>query len=116
MATEPAQSTHPYRTSSQPLIGKGWIQGVALVMIFGFLVMGILAYRTYTASMRGYRVEFRRDGATRVDSCCPMAHGPIHLSTRPRRLGVSSESLAMAELFRSAAPGDAISGIASGMQ
>jgi hypothetical protein len=44
MATEPAQSTHPYQTSSQPLIGKGWIQGVALVMIFGFLVMGILAY------------------------------------------------------------------------
>ncbi len=37
--------------SSQPLVGKGWIQGVALVMIFGFLVMGILAYRTYSASM-----------------------------------------------------------------
>ena len=37
--------------SAQPLLGKGWIQGVALVMIFGFLVMGILAYRTYTASM-----------------------------------------------------------------
>ncbi|MEO6793585.1 MAG: cbb3-type cytochrome c oxidase subunit I [Mycobacterium sp.] len=34
-----------------PLVGKGWAQGVALVMIFGFLVMGILAYRTYTASM-----------------------------------------------------------------
>ncbi|WP_046321521.1 cbb3-type cytochrome c oxidase subunit I [Mycobacterium sp. UM_Kg1] len=33
------------------LVGKGWAQGVALVMIFGFLVMGILAYRTYTASM-----------------------------------------------------------------
>jgi nitric oxide reductase subunit B len=33
------------------IIGKGWVQGVALVMIFGFLVMGILAYRTYTASM-----------------------------------------------------------------
>ncbi|KXI18257.1 putative nitric oxide reductase, NorZ [Corynebacterium sp. CMW7794] len=28
-----------------------WVQGVALVMIFGFLVMGFLAYRTYTASM-----------------------------------------------------------------
>ncbi|MGZ4530682.1 MAG: hypothetical protein ACXVYA_13915, partial [Mycobacterium sp.] len=26
-------------------------QGVALVMIFGFFVMSILAYRTYTASM-----------------------------------------------------------------
>ncbi len=32
-------------------IGKGWVQGVALVMIFGFFVMGILTYRTYTASM-----------------------------------------------------------------
>jgi len=33
------------------LISKGWVQGVAIVMIFGFFVMGILAYRTYTASM-----------------------------------------------------------------
>ena len=33
------------------LVGKGWVQGVALVMILGFAVMGILAYRTYTASM-----------------------------------------------------------------
>ena len=32
-------------------ISKGWVQGVALVMVFGFLVMGILAYRTYTDSM-----------------------------------------------------------------
>ena len=54
MATERAQSTSSQRSdpaSSQSLVGKGWIQGVALVMIFGFLVMGILAYRTYTASM-----------------------------------------------------------------
>lgn len=43
-----AQQTAP---SSQPLVSKGWIQGVALVMTFGFLVMGILAYRTYSASM-----------------------------------------------------------------
>ena len=33
------------------MVGKGWVQGVALVMVFGFLVMGILAYRTYSASM-----------------------------------------------------------------
>jgi len=32
-------------------ISKGWVQGVALVLLFGFLVMGILAYRTYTDSM-----------------------------------------------------------------
>src|SRR5512135_1300778 len=37
--------------SAERIVGKGWIQGVALVMIFGFFVMGILAYRTYTASM-----------------------------------------------------------------
>ncbi|MCV7194303.1 nitric-oxide reductase large subunit [Mycolicibacterium brumae] len=35
----------------EPTIGKGWVQGVALVLIFGFFVMGILVYRTYTASM-----------------------------------------------------------------
>ena len=53
MATEPAQSLSSSRSdgSSPTLIGKGWVQGVALVLIFGFLVMGILAYRTYTASM-----------------------------------------------------------------
>lgn len=51
MATEPAQSQDATSATSQPLIGKGWVQGVVLVMIFGFLVMGILAYRTYTASM-----------------------------------------------------------------
>ena len=51
MATEPAQSQRPDQTSHAPLVGNGWVQGVALVMIFGFLVMGILAYRTYTASM-----------------------------------------------------------------
>ncbi|EUA21676.1 hypothetical protein I545_0639 [Mycobacterium kansasii 662] len=46
-----SSSPIPSRQSSRPLIGKGWIQGVALVMIFGFLVMGILVYRTYTAAM-----------------------------------------------------------------
>lgn len=33
------------------MVGKGWVQGVTLVMLFGFTVMGILAYRTYAASM-----------------------------------------------------------------
>jgi nitric oxide reductase subunit B len=36
-------------TPKQPLlISKGWLQAVALVMLFGFFVMGLLAYRTYT--------------------------------------------------------------------
>ena len=54
MAIDPAQSSSAPETdqpSSERLIAKGWVQGVALVMIFGFFVMGILAYRTYTASM-----------------------------------------------------------------
>ena len=33
------------------MIGRGWAQAVAIVMLFGFTVMGILAYRTYTNSM-----------------------------------------------------------------
>ena len=35
----------------QMMIGKGWVQGVALVMLFSFFIMGILTYRTYAASM-----------------------------------------------------------------
>ena len=32
-------------------LSKGWVQGVALVLVFGFFVMGMLALRTYTDSM-----------------------------------------------------------------
>ena len=39
------------RPSQRAIVGKGWVQGVALVFILGFLVMGFLVYRTYTASM-----------------------------------------------------------------
>ena len=44
------------------MVGKGWVQAVALVMIFGFFVMGILAYRTYTASMPSRRRSSRANG------------------------------------------------------
>src|SRR5215212_295379 len=30
------------------LISKGWVQAVALVVLFGFLVLGLLAYRAYS--------------------------------------------------------------------
>ena len=30
------------------LISKGWIQAVVIVVLCGFLILGILAYRTYT--------------------------------------------------------------------
>ncbi|MGW5112639.1 nitric-oxide reductase large subunit [Nocardia sp. NPDC004123] len=33
----------------QLLLGKGWIQACALVALFGFFVMGLLAFRTYDA-------------------------------------------------------------------
>lgn len=52
-----AQTTTPVPPSTgQPRraeipLSKGWVQGVALVMIFGFAVMGLLAARTYTDSM-----------------------------------------------------------------
>ncbi|MFD1505983.1 nitric-oxide reductase large subunit [Georgenia yuyongxinii] len=39
------------RQRSELMVSKGWIQGVALVMLFGFFVMGLLALRTYTDSM-----------------------------------------------------------------
>ncbi len=51
MATEKAASPRSDAPTSAPLMSKGWVQAVALVMIFGFLVMGILVYRAYTASM-----------------------------------------------------------------
>ena len=35
-------------SSKTPLISKGWIQAVALVMLFGFFTMGLLANHTYT--------------------------------------------------------------------
>ncbi len=39
------------RQRSELEVSKFWIQGVALVMAFGFAVMGFLALRTYTDSM-----------------------------------------------------------------
>jgi nitric oxide reductase subunit B len=33
----------------QFLISRGWIQAVLLVVLFGFFVLGLLAYRTYQA-------------------------------------------------------------------
>ena len=37
-----------FESKRQLLISRGWVQAVAIVMIFGFTVMGMLAYRTYT--------------------------------------------------------------------
>ena len=37
------------RKRRELLVSNGWIQAVVLVMLFGFFVMGLLAYRTYDA-------------------------------------------------------------------
>ena len=34
------------------LISKGWMQAVAIVALIGFLLLGILTYRTYTDGRR----------------------------------------------------------------
>ena len=49
MTTETNPDLRPSR--AELAISKGWVQGVALVFIFGFFVMGMLAYRTYSDSM-----------------------------------------------------------------
>ena len=37
----------PEATRRRPMVvSKGWVQGIALVMVLGFTVMGILAYHT----------------------------------------------------------------------
>ena len=38
----------PGRPQRELLVSKGWLQAVALVVLFGFFVLGLLAYRTYT--------------------------------------------------------------------
>jgi len=45
-------STTNWNALGQPgrrelLVSKGWLQAVAMVVLFGFFVMGLLAYRTY---------------------------------------------------------------------
>jgi nitric oxide reductase subunit B len=45
-------------------LSKGWVQGIALVMIFGFFGMGILAVRTYTDSMPQPDLVVSEDGET----------------------------------------------------
>ena len=50
MALEQTEKTDP-KGRSHLSISKGWVQAVALVFVFGFFVMGILAYRTYSDGM-----------------------------------------------------------------
>lgn len=48
--------TSKARSQSTPqrrpmVVGKGWVQGVVLVMLFGFTIMGAVTWSTYTDSM-----------------------------------------------------------------
>ena len=43
------QTAPPQR--SPRLVTKAWVQGVALVMLFGFFIMGLLAYSAYKDGM-----------------------------------------------------------------
>jgi nitric oxide reductase subunit B len=37
-----------HNSKRELLVGRGWVQAVAIVFLFGFLILGLLAYRTYT--------------------------------------------------------------------
>ncbi len=39
------------------LVSKAWIQAVAVVVLFGFFVLGLLAYRTYSGEAISKRLR-----------------------------------------------------------
>jgi len=48
--SNPSERAHNMETTTKRgfLLARGWIQAVILVFLFGFFVLGFLAYRTYT--------------------------------------------------------------------
>ncbi len=49
---EPSSGSQPLQPGEPPprrelLISKGWVQAAALVILFGFFILGLLAYRSY---------------------------------------------------------------------
>lgn len=44
-AVDPTGDGTPRRR--ELLVSRGWVQAVGLVVLFGFFVLGLLAYRTY---------------------------------------------------------------------
>ena len=49
MATQNSKEGRAQRPIRRDLlVPKGWIQAVAVVVLFGFFVLGLLAYRTYS--------------------------------------------------------------------
>ena len=76
------------------LISRGWIQAVLLVVLFGFFVLGLLAYRTYQAKppvpigcrpRRDGSLHQRRRQAGTEGLSQPRPHG-VRVGLRARRL------------------------------
>ena len=57
------------------LISKGWIQAAVLVILFGFFVLGLLAYRTYQAQAAGAGAGRRRSPARSSSPATTSAEG-----------------------------------------
>ena len=85
------------------LLSKGWIQAVVLVVLFGFFVLGLLAYRTYMAQPAGARSASSTRRASVVFTGDDISQGPAGLpAQRPDgvRLGVRPRRLPRARLHR----------------
>ena len=65
------------------LISKGWVQAVLLVVLFGFFVLGLLAYRTYQAKP-----------PTPAAGRRPAGRAPLHRPTTSARASRSSSTTA----------------------
>ena len=54
------------------LISKTWLQAVVLVVVVGFFVLGLLAYRTYMCQIASASRRARSICATLAPRCLPM--------------------------------------------
>jgi hypothetical protein len=50
------------------LVARGWVQAVLLVVLFGFLVLGILAWQTYAGEPPILLASFLGDADRRATS------------------------------------------------
>ena len=47
-AVHMSSKNNPEELKRDLLVSKAWLQAVAIVILFGFFILGFLAYRTYT--------------------------------------------------------------------
>ena len=81
---------------------EGWIQAVLLVVLFGFFVLGLLAYRTYMAHppVPGQVVDARREGALHRRGHQPRPAGLPEQRADGVRLGVRTRRVPRPRLHR----------------